>query len=148
MRFGPWPGLRGVQSTSILDETQRLALVIAIREHPEWSLANLLERVEAKDDRSALLRRLTVRELMTDPGVELGRVRLARARRATGDAFDEMVLAVLVERWPKPVAAFEVRARLGGPRWKLQASLGRLVAAGKADRTGNTSGVRYVAVIS
>jgi hypothetical protein len=83
---------------------------------------------------------------MTDPGVELGRARLARARRATGDAFDEMVLAVLLELWPKPVAGFEVPARLGGPGWKLQASLGRLVDAGKARRKGDTSGVRYTGV--
>lgn len=146
MPFSRLPRLKGVQSTSILDETERLALVIAIREHPEWSLASLFERVEAKDDRGAMLRRVTVRELMTDPGVKVGQVRLARARRATGDAFDEMVLAVLTELWPKPLAAFEVRARLGGPRWKLQASLGRLVAARKAVRKGNTSGVRYAAV--
>jgi hypothetical protein len=135
-----------VQSTSILDETERLALVIAIREHPEWTLADLFERVEAQDDHGAKLRRLTLRELMTDPGIDVGRVRLARARRATGDTFDEMVLEVLTELWPKPVAAFEVRARLGGPRWKLQASLGRLVAARRAVRRGKTSGVRYAAV--
>ena len=104
MRFDSRRESTGVQSTSILDETERLALVIAIREHPE-----------------------------------------SRARRATGDTFDEMVLEVLTELWPKPVAAFEVRARLGGPRWKLQASLGRLVAARRAFRRGKTSGVRYAA---
>ena len=134
-------------STSILDKTERLALVIAIREHPEWSLANLFERMEVNDDRAAMLRRLTVHELVSDHGVRLGRVRLARARRANGDAFDELVHSVLIELWPKPVAAFEIRARLGGPRWKLQASLGRLVVAGQAVRKGNTSGVRYTAVL-
>jgi hypothetical protein len=136
-----------VQSTStILSETERLALVITIREHPEWLLADLLDRVDAKDHHADLLRQLTVQELMSDPGVELAGVRLARARRATGDAFDQLALAVLIELWPKPVAASELRARVGGPRWKLQASLGRLVAAKRAVRTGNTSGARYTAV--
>jgi hypothetical protein len=136
----------GVHPTSILDETKRLALVITIREHPEWSLANLLDRVDEDDAHAHALRRLTVRELMHDPGVEMARVRLARARRSNGDEFDELVLAVLVELWPNPVAAFEFRARVGGPRWKVLASLGRLVAAGKAIRTGNTCGVRHTAV--
>jgi hypothetical protein len=134
-----------VQPTAILHETKRLGLVIAIREHPEWSLADLLDRVDADDGHAYVLRHLTVHELMHDPGVELARVRLARARRSTGVAFDNLVLDVLIDQWPRPVAAYEFRARVGGPRWKVLASLGRLVAAGKAIRTGNTNGVRHTA---
>jgi hypothetical protein len=135
-----------VQPRAILQETERLGLVIAIREHPEWSLADLLDRVDADDGRADVLRRLTVHELMHDPGVEIAHVRLVRARRSTGVAFDKLVLAVLTERWPQPVAAFELRAQLGGPRWKRQAALRRLVAAGKARRTGSTCDARYTAV--
>lgn len=144
--FSLAPPLREVQPTSICHETERLGLVIAIREHPEWSLADLLDRVEEDDAHAAVLRRLTIRELMHDPGVAVARVRLVRARRSTGVAFDNLVLDVLIDRWPQPVAAFELRAQLGGPRWKRQAALGRLVAAGMATRTGNTCDARYTAV--
>lgn len=148
MPFGALALLREVQPQAILQETERLALVIAIREHPEWSLADLLDRVDAEDGRADVLRRLTVHELMHDPGVETACVRLVRARRSTGVAFDNFVLDVLTERWPRSVAPFELRAQLGGPRWKRQAALGRLVAAGKATRTGSTCDARYTAVRS
>jgi hypothetical protein len=134
-----------VDATDIARETERLALVIVLREHPEWSLADLLERMEADDPRAAALRRLTVRELMTDPGIP--RVRLVHARRASGPAFDELVYRVIVEAG-RSVGASRLRAHLGGPRRKLQASLARLVAAGRITRIGTTSNSRYGAARS
>lgn len=122
----------GVDATDIARETERLALVIVLREHPEWSLADLLERMEADDPRSTTLRRLTVRELMTDPGIP--RVRLVQARRASGHAFDELVCRVIVEVGRRVGAS-----HLGGPRWKLQASLARLVAAVRDGTRGAVS---------
>lgn len=132
----------GVDATDIAREAERLALVIVLREHPEWSLADLLERMAADDPRAAALRRLTVRELMTDPGIP--RVRLVQARRASGHAFDELVCRVIVEAGRR-VGASHLRAHLGGPRWKLQASLARLVGAGRITRIGTTSNSRYEA---
>jgi hypothetical protein len=41
------------------------------------------------------------------------------------------------------VGAGYLRARVGGPRWKLQDSLGRLIAAGKVIKIGSTSATRY-----
>ena len=68
--------------------------------------------------------------------------RLAEAKQATGASFDEYVLAVLAEA-SGPVKAAYLRERVGGPRWKLQASLQRLIAAGQAARSGATSTTRY-----
>jgi hypothetical protein len=131
-----------VDATDIARETERLALVIVLREHPEWSLADLLERMEADGPRSATLRRLTVRELMTEPGIL--RVRLVQARRASGHVFDDLVYRVIVEA-DRRVGASHLRAHLGGPRWTLQASLARLVTAGRITRIGTTSNSQYEA---
>jgi hypothetical protein len=132
----------GVDATDILREAERLALVIVLREHPEWSLADLLERMQVNDSRAAALRQLTVRELTIDP--KIARVRLVRARRASGPAFDELVYRVIIEAGRR-VDASHLRAHLGGPRWKLQASLGRLTAARRITRSGATSNSRYEA---
>jgi hypothetical protein len=123
-------------------ETTRLALVIAIREHPEWTLANLLARMDRDDAHALALRELTVEDLTIAPAI--GPVRLAIAKRATGPKFDAMVHQVVLAS-TYPIKACELRARLGGPRWKLQASLGRLVDAGKIERIGVTSNTRYFA---
>ena len=66
------------------------------------------------------------------------------ATRATGATFDAMVLAV-VRRSKYPVKACYLRDRVGGPRWKLQDSLNRLVDAGELERFGRTAGTRYAA---
>lgn len=137
---------------SLLVEAEKLALVRVIQSHPEWTLADVLTYATDDHPRAAVLLGLTFRELMADPGAELampddgGPVvragRLAQAKRATGPSFDEYVLAVLAEA-SGPVKAAYLRARVGGPRWKRQASLQRLLAAGRAKRNGTTSATRY-----
>lgn len=121
-------------------ETTRLALVITLREHPDWTLADVFARMDCADSHATALRDLTIRDLITPPAI--GPVRLAIARRAKGPKFDAMVHQVVLAS-THPVKACDLRARVGGPRWKLQASLGRLVDAGKIERTGRTAGTRY-----
>jgi hypothetical protein len=125
---------------------------LTLRAHPEWSLRHLLKLTDDGGHRADLLGDLTIGDLMTEPEAVplrltngeplIDRRRLERAERARDGAFDDLLLAVLVEAgsW---VGASYLRARLGGPRWKLQASLGRVVAAGKACRRGSTSTTQY-----
>ena len=69
------------------------------------------------------LGRVTVRELAeADTGPP---VRLMSAKKLTGIEFDGVVHEVLLEA-KRFVRAGYVRARVGGPTWKLQHSLGRL----------------------
>ena len=126
----------------LVEETERVALIIALREHPEWTLGDLMARARSDDPRAATLRRLTLRELMTPPGGY--RVRLALARRATGEEFVEFVYRVLVEAG-RPVGASYLRGQLGGPRWKLQGALRELVEQGRVTRSGTTSDTKYQA---
>jgi hypothetical protein len=134
-----------MRSDRVLD-LPRLVVARTLRAHPEWSLENVLGIIERGGPRAAALGRLTVAELVdTDAGEscpDIDRARRWRATQRTGAAFDRLVFEVLCEA-PGPVAACYLRARLGGPRWKLQASLHRLLAAEKIERTGRTSGVRY-----
>ena len=67
------------------------------------------------------------------------------AERLHGRDFDELVLDALETAWPAKVAASELRAHVGGPRWKLQASTERLVRRGLVARVGKTSDTRYSA---
>lgn len=103
---------------------------------------------------AGLLHQLTLGELLPDaqpaslppppgggPPIDLDR--LDGARQATGADFDAHVLAVLVEARGCAVAASYLRARVGGPRWKLQDSCNRLVQAGVVARRGTTSATRY-----
>jgi hypothetical protein len=137
---------------ALLVEAEKLALVKVLHSHPEWTLGCVLAYAHEGGPRSAVLLGLTFRELLTDPDVLLeipedgGPVvdagRLERARQAKGLDFDEYVHAVLVEAGG-PVGAAYLRARLGGPRWKLLGSLRRLQEADRIDRSGVTSSTQY-----
>lgn len=70
----------------------------------------------------------------------------ARASAESGQSFDAYVLSVLRQSYPKLVDASYLRARLGGPRWKLQHSLNRLAKAQLVLRIGRTSDTRYAAL--
>jgi hypothetical protein len=124
-------------------------LARTLRAHPEWSLENVLGVIESGGPRADALGRLTIAELLGDASEDcsdIDRVRLARALRRRGAKFDQIVFEVLCEASAEVQAAY-LRARVGGPRWKLQASLGRLVGAGKVVRSGTTSTTRYRAVM-
>jgi hypothetical protein len=81
-------------------------------------------------------------ELPSDGGPVVDKRRLALAQTARGEEFDSWVLEVIGEAGMR-VSAGYLRRRVGGPRWKLQAALGRLVDAGHVERTGVTSSTRY-----
>jgi hypothetical protein len=102
----------------------------------------LIDRMDHNDEHAAVLRELTIRDLATPPPI--GPVTLQIAKRATGAEFDAMVLAA-VRRSKDPVKASYLRDRVGGPRWKLQDSVARLVEAGELQRFGRTADTRYVA---
>jgi hypothetical protein len=131
-------------------EYEKRRLVQTLRRNPSWSLAEIIEIISRGDEVGRLLGSITIAELGTivDSPVQLNddviqQVRRARAEQLDGPAFDDIVLEIVAEAWPPWVASTYVRARTGGPRWKVQASLGRLVRAGKLERKGATSGSRY-----
>ena len=132
----------------------RRAVIMVIRAHPEWTLPQLFQYLTSQGTHAGLLGSLTIQELVAgaDEPVELGRdgglpirrARLEQAPRLQGAAFDTCVREVLMEAFG-PVAASYLRARVGGPPWKLNKSLRRLVAAGVVERTGVTSATVYAA---
>ena len=77
-----------------------------------------------------------------DGGPAIDTERLEFSKRAQGSQFDGLVLTVLKQAsWP--VQAAYLRARVGGPRWKLQKSLRRLSEAKLVDRSGRSSATHY-----
>ncbi len=141
--------MRSDRVLASVDDLPRLAVTRALREHPEWSLQDVFSVIASGGPLSELLGCLTVAELLSfEPrksGRTIDRARLRRAKRAVGAEFDQLVFEVLCEA-PGDVGRAYLVARLGGPRWKLQASLGRLVAANKVSRSGKTSTTGYRAV--
>ena len=128
-------------------EIQRRALIEAIRRHPEWRLADLDDVMESGNDRGKLLRGVTLDELRSplEPlSLEspINSERLTRAQKLSGPDFDAVVFKIVDEAgdW---VPSSYVKARAGGPRWKVQKSLGRLVDAGRLKREGTTSATLY-----
>lgn len=140
-------------TTSTVDvfvsQFERRVLIAVLRAHPEWTLEQLMRH---RGEYQAALRDLTIDELQNLPlgfvadradGPPIQIERLERAKRTTNPVkFDAIVLEVLGEA-PWPVRAGYMRARVGGPRWKLQNSLGRLVSAGRVSRSGLTSDTIY-----
>ena len=117
----------------------RDTLVLVFRSHPEWTLGQLLELDGTETGK--WLERVRVGDLWTKAErVDLNG--LARAMKLRGPEFDACVLDVIREA-PGIVGASYLRVRVGGPRWKLQASLGRLTATGEVQRSGSTSATRY-----
>jgi len=141
----------------ILHQAERRAIVAVLRAHPEWTLGQLYSQLECDAPRAAVLRKLTFGELLAGPkpehleriapakdgGPAIDRKRLELAKQLGGPEFDRILHAVLIEAGGQAVAASYLRVRAGGPRWKLQASLRRLVDAGAVERSGTTSSTRY-----
>ena len=138
---------------AILTQAERRALVTVLRSRPELTLEELQHCFRGRY--GATLRSITVRELLEAPpeverpndgGPPVDRGALEEAKRLSGGAFDARVLAVLRDADGRLVSASYLRARLGGPRWKLQGSLKRLADAGQVERLGVTSSTRYRAL--
>lgn len=151
---GPGVCMMTTDLEPLLCKAERHAVLTVLRDHPEWTLGHVFSHLEHDGPRAPLLRELTLGELLRDPcldpleiandgGPPIDRKRRAEARRLMGECFDECVRLVLDEANGTAVAAAYLRARVGGPRWKLQASLRRLVAAGLVQRSGTTSATRY-----
>ncbi len=135
---------------SILNEAERRALVAVLRSRPDLPLDKLQDCFSGRY--GATLRTITVRELLEteidielpeDGGPMIDRSALEQAKRLNGPAFDAHVLRAICSAGGEPVSASYLRARVGGPRWKLQGSLRRLVDAGEVERDGVTSSTRY-----
>lgn len=123
---------------------ERKTLALALRAMSEHPLAELLSFVERGDDpRARQLGELTLRELADPP--ECGQ-RALWAPFVDGADFDAFMLELLRELHPRAAKAADLRAQLGGPRWKLRASLERLEAQGLVVRSGMTSDTSYLAV--
>lgn len=112
-------------------DTETIALVVRV--HPHWTLSQLSEAIGLE-----LLERVRLADLWQADTT----LRRMAAEQLTGREFDACVLRTLREAGTKVRASY-LRERLGGPRWKLQASLGRLVDARLVEREGTTSTTRY-----
>lgn len=139
-----------IRLENILNEAERRALVAVLRSRPELTLDKLPECFDGPH--GPTLRTITIRELLeaeidielpTDGGPIVDRGALEQAKRLKGQAFDACVLEAVRSAGGLPVSAGYLRARVGGPRWKLQNSLRRLVEAGEVERAGVTSSTRY-----
>ena len=135
---------------SILNEAERKALVAVLRSRPELTLEKLQDCFVGRYGDT--LRSITVGELIElhvdidlpeDGGPPVDRSVLELAKHSNGEIYDGLVLDVIAAAGGHPVSASYLRARVGGPRWKLQGSLRRLVEAGKVHRNGVTSSTRY-----
>lgn len=120
--------LRQLREGMTLD---REILIDIIRARPDMTLSQLAELGPK------LLGRVRVGDL-----IDVLHTRRRAAEQARGADFDRLVLAAVGEA-EGPIGASFVRARVGGPRWKLQQSFGRLVQAGMLRRTGTTGMTRY-----
>lgn len=137
----------------LLRDAERRAVARVLRSHPEWTLGDVLAYVDKGGARSAALRSLPLGELLEGASLdqtaedrpEIDERMLRRARMSTGAEFDELVRRVIAAAGSGVGAAY-LRARVGGPRWKLQSSLRRLTEDGVIERSGNTCGTRYCAV--
>lgn len=121
-----------------------------VQAHPEWTLGQLLAQLEGPY--GEVLEGLTLAELCDerlsalvmpkDGGPPVDVAQLEQAKRARGRAFRGHVRRVLATA-PGFVGASYLRARVGGPRWKLQEALRKLEAEGVIERRGVTSATEY-----
>lgn len=116
----------------------------ALSRLPHRRLSELLAYIDAGKRYADVLARSRVCDLVPPAGI-IDLALLGRAQRAQGEAYDALVLGVVRQAYPSRVDATYLRARVGGPRWKLQKSLGRLVHRQLLQRSGKTSGTRYLA---
>lgn len=134
----------------IAREAERRALVRVLRAHPEWTLEQLFAQLDGP--RRESLGKLTLAELRdeqlgsvlipNDGGPPIDPQRLEQAKRSRGLAFIACVRRVLADAHGFVGAAY-LRARVGGPRWKLQAALHKLEEMGAVERRGATSATQY-----
>jgi hypothetical protein len=133
-----------------LRDVSRRAIIFVLCNRPSWRLSQLAEYINKDEPYAELLGSVTIEELRVANELEscdgneppINRWRLTRATQASGEKYDGIVLEV-IEEARSPVTAAYLERRVGGPRWKRQASLRRLVAAGLIERRGSTSSTNY-----
>lgn len=138
----------GADAHSLEHELEKRTLVRVLQRNRSWSLGQLATFICRGGKAGARLGALTIGDLWSaadaiDDTDAVDGVRLARARRLKGPDYDAIVLEVLREAEGEWVAPSFVEDRAGGPRWKRQNSLNRLIEAGKVERTGKTSSTNY-----
>jgi hypothetical protein len=121
---------------SRLSETERDAAILALRARPDATIRDLAGLLESKH--AATVGAITLAELTRSAPPSPRQL----AELARGPEFDAIVLAVITSLG-RQVGASEITEHVGGPRWKLHASLTRLVDSGSLQRSGSTSGTRY-----
>lgn len=135
---------------TILNEAERRALVAVLRARPELTLEKLQDCFAGRYGET--LRSITVGELIEleagvglpeDGGPPIDHAALELAKRSSGEDYDLLVYDAILAANGRAVSAGYLRARVGGPRWKLQASLRRLVDKRQVERQGVTSSTRY-----
>jgi len=139
-------------SDTILRAAAQRLVFRAIRAHPDWSLLDLVEHLDARAPVGAILSAVEIselslalamrREVDAEPPPSLSEDRLDAARHARGTSFDAIVHELLVEA-RGPVGARRLCEQLGTSRDKLRRSLLRLIDAGLAERTGSHNKTRY-----
>ena len=126
---------------SQLEAARRHTCVSVIRRNPKWTIGQLANFL-VKGREGKTIEQITIGELLgfTAHRPRPSAVEIAKA--STGADFDRIVLSVITEagRW---VGARYLHERVGGPRWKRQASLARLVEAKLVERRGTTSATVY-----
>lgn len=133
---------------SLEHELEKRTLIRVLRRIRSWPLTKLGEFIHRGDKAGARLGALTLDDVWSaaddiDGADVIDATRLARARRLKGASYDAIVLEVLREAEGEWVTPSFVEDRAGGPRWKRQNSINRLVNDGKVERTGKTSSTKY-----
>ncbi len=86
--------------------------------------------------------------MLGDLGEIIGEIRIcelleARAMSASRSVYDRRIVEAVQAAATLSVSPAYIRERVGGPRWKRQDAILRLIESGEIVRTGTTSGTRY-----
>ncbi len=125
-----------------MDITEPTPTTGAIALAAKWAIIHeLVERPETRlSEISQLLR--------GNLGQVIGQIRVcelweARDGGPSSADYDERIVEVVRAASTMSVSPAYVRERVGGPRWRRQAAILRLIDTGRITRTGRTSGTRY-----
>ena len=134
-----------------LDEAIRPALASLVRSQHALTIGQLAVLLEG--EHGEVLGELTIAELEAasrasfmvawDGGPSIDMAMRRAAMRARGEEFLSHMRHVFHSA-PGPINASYLRARLGGPRWKLQTAVRKLEELGEVSRRGKTYGTVYV----
>lgn len=119
---------------SLIYEAQYQAVLQVLIEHPEWTLAQLSEVIEARGPFAKTLACLSVRAL-------------ADASIPTHQQPHRFAVYRVLQTIGGWVSASRLQSLMGGDRVRMRSTLRKLVDVGKVERRGQTSAVMYRAVL-